>query len=264
MSYATYLRNKTAAQQKIVNVRNSTDASLYIHKKKLEATQVFFADGSGRGSLAMDTSRPAGTPLIQHAAGSFSKSSGRSADASTYTAYRGHIGIGDDAPYVTGGKKALLCTDIPAVDSSKYKGAGDVTKDKIACDKSNALLDPPRFVDSTIRLSAMHPEMVAEECCNHKMVQANHTHSKGINPPVRPSRANTSNLFMAKTPGFQNPGVGGKRAGAYYNPRSGYVENKHGNDLGVNPARVPTPWIYSSTAPAHLKINRPTHFNIKF
>lgn len=264
MSYSTYLRNKADAQSKVANVRNPTDASHYIHKKKLEATQTFFADGSARGSLAMDTTRPDGVPILQHASTSFPKSSGRSADASTYTAYRGHIGIRNDAPYVNGGRKALLCTDIPAVDSSKYKGAGDVTKDKIACDTSNALLDPPRFVDSTIRLSAMQTDMVTStSCCVNDITDANHTHSEGIHPPAHPSSAVTNHTFMASPPGFQNPGVGGKRAGAYHNPRSGYVENKHGNDLGVTRHTVPMPFVIDGRAPAHLKINKPTLFNIK-
>jgi hypothetical protein len=40
------------------------------------------------------------------------------------------------------------------------------------------------------------------------------------------------------------------------------VENKHGNDLNVNPRRVPTRYTYSESI-AHLKINNPTFANVK-
>ena len=36
-----------------------------------------------------------------------------------------------------------------------------------------------------------------------------------------------------------------------------YVEKHHGNDWGVNPRRVPTPFRIPANAPAHLKINDP-------
>lgn len=268
MSYATYLQNKLASQKKVVNVRNPTDASHYTHKKRLEANAVFFVDGHGVGSLAMDTSRPDGTPLLQHASTSFRKDTARPADASDYTSFRGAQGIRDDAAYMNGGRKELPCVQYtgnlsyPQPDSSKYKTATDVTRDKLACDTSNALLDPPKFVDNTIRLSAMQPDMI-EGCADGPFATANHTHSEGIHPPVRPSRAITEHTFMAAPPEFQNQGVGGKKVGAYYNPRSGYVEKKHGNDLGVNPRRVPVPFVISSNAPAHLKINTPMFENPK-
>lgn len=264
MSYATYLQNKLAEQRKVVNVRNPTDASHYIHKKRLEANAVFFADGAGKGSLAMDTSRPDGTPLLQHASTSFAKKSTRPADASDYTSFRGSQGIRDDAPYVAGGRKELLCIPAPDVDSSKYKTAGDATKDRLACDTTNALREPPRFVDNTIRLSAMHPEMVTGACCDHSIVEAIHDASEGIHPPSHPIAAvGKKSITMRSPPEFQNKGVGGARIGAYYTPRSGYVENKHGNDLGVNPRRVPTKFVLDPHAPAHLKINNPKFGNVK-
>lgn len=261
MSYATYLRNKQDAQKKVVDVRKPTDASMITQKRRLEATTIFFADGHGVGSLAMDTTRPDGIPLLQHASTSFKKGSTRPADASAYTAFRGAQGIRDDAPYTAGGRKELPCCEIPDVDSSKYKSAGDFTKDKLACDTTNALCDPPLFVDNTIRLSAMVPDMMGDGCC---AAVANHTHSEGIHPPTHPIAAHGKRSeTMRAPPGFQNEGVGGKRAGAYYNPRSGYVENKHGNDLRVNPRRVPTKFVLDPHAPAHLKINNPTFANPK-
>ena len=625
MSYATYLRNKLDAQPKIIDLHKPSDASQHTHKKRLESNQVFFADGTGKGSLAMDTSRPHGTPLLQHASTSFTKASGRSADASDYTSFRGHIGVGDDSKYLNGGRITVegccnsgVIPDLPSTfiargmtiagdglntrvivvgidttgsgntiyksadngvtwtsivggfqdagygvavdptstdrvvavgkftdashtsilystdagdtwasktvggyfaveghgvacmptagywvmtgndggsgnnikyfgdwaavtgstatadineldngeslsnwvgwgvsmvyvgtggadsnivivgqgntgstlnntilyaetnDPTKWYGgvtgrftvagygvAGDsggryimtgqdggltnikyfdytdfttcsnvptntftvkgtsvrtdntswtLTGDgsttlKIADSFSDAIagtfssqvsvLEPafcsivsdvntivggrnispvqysisggsfvastglptgipgsngkkpakyasgsdfirakgcaltcvqphnadelgkPLFVDNTIRLSAMHAELVGEGCGENSLVRANHTASEGIHPPSHPSRAVNEHTFMAAPPGFQNKGVGGARIGAYYNPRSGYVENKHGNDLGVNPRRVPVPFVISSNAPAHLKINNPKFGNVK-
>lgn len=262
MSYATYLANRLAAQQKVVSVRKPTDASHFTHKKRLEATQFFDADGQGTGSLAISTDRPVGPSVLTRPAMSYLKHTKRPGDASSYTAYRGHVGIGTDAPYKGSAQKVLPCYAMPTVDSSKYKTAADATKDKIACDQSNALLEPPKFVDTTIRLSAMQPDMV-EGCPDGPFVKANHDAKEGIHPPSHSTRAvNQTSTIVTSPPGFQNSGVGGKRAGAYYNPRSGYVENKHGNDLRVNPKRVPTRFVYSESI-AHLKINNPTFANVK-
>lgn len=267
MSYATYLRNKLDSQPKVISYRKPEDASQNTHKKRLEATQVFFDSGQGVGTLIRDTTRSDGTPLLSHPAVSFSKPSTRPADASTYTAYRGHIGVGDDAKFRSGNRITTTegCVPIPEVDGSKYKTAADVTRDKLACDTTNALRDPPRFVDNTIRLSAMVPEMVAAGgCCDNSLTEANHTHSPGL--PICNQQQNfavTQHTFMAAPPEFQNQGVGGARIGAYYTPKSGYVENKHGNDLNVNPRRVPTRWKFSKGAPAHLKINDPKFGNVK-
>lgn len=263
MSYATYLSNKLASQQKVVNVRNPTDASHYTHKKRLESTQQFAVDGRGLGSLVMVTDRPTGAPLNTHPSTSFQKRSQRPGDASTYTAYRGHVGISTDEPYRGNARKQLVCQTIPATDPSKYKTAADVTKDKLACDTSNALLHPAKFVDTTIRLSAAHPEIVTGACAITTSGPSTHTHSEGIHPQIRPIRAVTqTSTIVTSPPGFQNPGVGGARIGAYYNPRSGYVEKKHGNDLNVNPKRTPVPFAYKESI-AHVKINNPTMAIVK-
>lgn len=271
MSYATYLANKTAAQHKVIAVRQPTDASMITQKRRFEANQTFFVNGRGVGSLAMDTTRPDGIPLLQHPSTSYQKAITRPAAASEYTAFRGNQGIQDDAAYLSGGvngKKQLLCVQYagglpyPAPDPEKYRSASDSTK-TLQC-VNQKVDDSPKFVDSTIRLSAMHPEMVTGGCCDNSIAKANHTHSEGIHPPTHPSEAvGKRSEIMRAPPQFQNQGVGGARIGAYYNPRSGYVENKHGNDLGVNPKRIPNRWLYSPGAPAHLKINDPKFGNVK-
>jgi hypothetical protein len=42
-----------------------------------------------------------------------------------------------------------------------------------------------------------------------------------------------------------------------------YIEKHHGNDMNVNPRRVPTDFIPPANAPKHLKINDPTNILVK-
>jgi hypothetical protein len=42
-----------------------------------------------------------------------------------------------------------------------------------------------------------------------------------------------------------------------------YIEKHHGNDMNVNPRRVPTDFIPPANAPKHLKINDPTNIIVK-
>ena len=109
MSYATYLSNRTAQQQKIVRVQRPTDASHYIHKQKQKAAVFFPVDGQDLGTLRIDTDRP--TP--SRPAISFPEKTIRPADASTYTTYRGSQGIRTDEPCRAGGVKERRCCEIP-------------------------------------------------------------------------------------------------------------------------------------------------------
>jgi len=246
MSYSVYLRNKAASTPKTIDLHKPTDASQHTTKKRFEATQTFFVDGAF-GSL--------GTPV-----------------ASTFASYRGGQGIANDSKYLGGGKtefRIQTCCQVEVPDSEKYVSASDYMRSKRCALSSHQPhnaneLGGPLFVDNTIRLSAMVPDMTGDGCCKDSTVAANHTHSPGL--PIGAQQQNfavTQHTFMAAPPGFQNKGVGGARIGAYYNPRSRYVENKHGNDLRVNPRRTPGPWMYTPGAPAHLKINDPKLGNIK-
>lgn len=49
-----------------------------------------------------------------------------------------------------------------------------------------------------------------------------------------------------------------RKVGGYdYKDRQKYIEKHHGNDLNVNPRRVPTKFQIPANSPAHLKINDP-------
>ena len=264
MSYTEYLRTKLAAEKKVVAVQKPTDASMYITKQRMKATQVFFQDGTSVGTLTKQTDRP----VFNNASVSHKKATGRVPDASTYTAYRGHLGIDKDTPYRAGGQKELPCvnpvTSPPTPGDWTYPSASNVTKNKVSCPAElGTPISDVKFVDNTIRLGAMHPRMVATEgCCDHKIEDANHTHSVGIQVAVDNQRyAVGKPFFMANPPLPEGPNVSDHKVGGYLGPRPGYVENKHGY---VNPS-VPIPKAPGGQGqkPAHLKINKPTLFSIK-
>jgi hypothetical protein len=263
MSYTEYLRTKMAAEKKVVTVQKPTDASMYITKKRMEATQVFFQDGTSVGTLTKQTDRP----VYNNASVSSKKPTGRPPDASTYTAYRGHNGIDRDLPYRAGGKKELLCvnpvTSPPTPGDWTYPSASNVIKSIVSCPAELGLpISDVKFVDTTIRLSAMHPSMVGDGCCGAKIEDPNHTHSPGIQVAVdNQPYAVGKPFFMANPPLPEGPNVSDHKVGGYLGPRSGYVENKHGH---VNPTLpVRTAPGGQGQEPAHLNINRPTLFSIK-
>ena len=262
MSYTEFLRTKMASQRKVLNVQNTTDASSFTTKTRMQATQTFFADGTSKGTLGISTDRPTNN----HQAVSTKKNSSRPPDASVYTAYRGGQGISQDLPYRTGGKKIVDCVLPPDMTETwKYSSASDHMRSVKCNDTLTNIPDAPgdsKFVDNTISLSAMHPSKLAGCINNFNIENPNHTHSPGIDVDCgRLSRVVEKPFFMQSPPMPQGPNVSSHKVGSYYTPLSGYVENKHGY---VQPTR-PT-----SVAPggqgqqvAQLKINRPTLFNIK-
>lgn len=262
MSYTEYLRTKMASLPKGITVRKPTDASMYTTKKRMESTQVFYRDGSGVGTLSKNTDRP----VYNNAALSHKKSIGRPPDASTYTAYRGNLGISQDLPYRAGGKKDLSCIDPnmypPTPGSWTYPSASNDTKSKVSCpaERGDPISDT-KFVDNTISLSAMHPRMITE-CCDHNIEDPTHTHKPGIRVAVdNQPYAVGKPFFMANPPLSQGPNVSDHKVGGYLGTRSGYVEKKHGY---VKPTEAaPTAPGGQGQYPAHLKINRPTLFGIK-
>jgi hypothetical protein len=263
MSYTEYLRTKMAAEKKFVAVQKPTDASMYITKKRMEATQVFYQDGTSVGTLTKQTDRP----VFNNASVSSKKATAKHIDASTYTAYRGNQGIRQDLPYIAGGKKELPCVNPllcpPTPGDWTYPSASNSAKAKVSCPaESGAPISDVKFVDNTIGLSAMHSRMVGDGCCDHKLEDANHIHSAGIqvavdNQPYVVSKP----FFMASPPLPEGPNVSDHKVGGYLGPRSAYVENKRGY---VKPSD-PTPKAPGGQGqePPHLKINKPTLFSIK-
>jgi len=251
-----------ASQQKVLNVKNTTDASSFTTKARMQATQTFFADGTSKGTLGISTDRPTNN----HQAVSTTKNSGRPPDASVYTAYRGHQGISQDLPYRAGGKKTLDCVIPPVVSAPwKYSSASDRMRSVKCNDKLTNIPDAPgdsKFVDNTISLSAMHPSKLAG-CTNSRQLETpNHIHSSGIDVDCsRLSRAGNKTFFMQSPPMPQGPNVSSHKVGSYHTPLSGYVENKRGHVEPTRPTPV-APGGQGQQVP-QLKINNPTLFNIK-
>lgn len=264
MSYTEYLRTKLASELKVVNVKNTTDASLATTKLRMIASRVFRQDGTGVGTLTKQTDRP----VNNNASVSSTKASGRVPDASMYTAHRGYIGIGDDAAYRNGGKKTLPCVDPtlspPTPGNWAYPTAGSSTNAKVSCPRERGDdISNIQFSDNTIRLSAAHPRMVATDgCCDHKIEDANHTHSAGIGLDVdNQPYAVGKPFFMSDPPLPQGPNVSDHKVGGYLGARSAYVENKHG--FAGNTAEIPTAPGPQGQDIAQLKINQPTLGDIK-
>ena len=88
----------------------------------------------------------------------------------------------------------------------------------------------------------------------------NHTH-----PAVQPRASYQARPLKGNggIPVFTVSSPGDARKVGERNPRNiPYVEKHHGNDLNVNPRRVPTKFQIPAGSPAHLKINEPVHYPV--
>lgn len=91
--------------------------------------------------------------------------------------------------------------------------------------------------------------------------RVNHTHPANVphnDYQARPLKGNGGiPVFTVPSPDDA------RKVGAYdYKDRQKYVEKKHGNDLNVNPRRVPTKYQIPAGSPAHLKINDPNQYPV--
>lgn len=166
------------------------------------------------------------------------------------------------------GKRAVQCVDPlvnpPTPGNWGYMSASSITNSKVSCPKERGdAISDVKFSDNTIRLSAAHPRMVASDgCCDHKIEDANHTHSAGIQVDVdNQMYAVGKPFFMSNPPLSEGPNVSDNKVGGYLGPRSTYVENKRGFVAKSSP--VPTAPGGQGQNVAHLKINKPTLGNIK-
>lgn len=92
--------------------------------------------------------------------------------------------------------------------------------------------------------------------------RVNHTHPANVphnDYQARPLKGNGGiPVFTVSSPDDA------RKVGNYNFPRDHhkYVEKHHGNDLNVNPRRVPIKYQIPKGAPAHLKINEPVHYPV--
>jgi hypothetical protein len=283
MSYTEFLRSKKASAVNVINTKKPKDASDITTQTRLGASRVF----------ALKTTQVKGVinyppdfslePTRQTQ--SFYKDGGsgrKTGNASDFTAYVGGQAIGND---VQSGLPSARITQTPAfslTSTNVPQSASDFTrktqgcKDALGEQHAADSLTPSKFVDDTIR-NLGDPAL----CTTRAAIRS----VKSVNSfplvPTRPSQGGGQNALQ----GNLEPG---KEAGAYggvtiahvksnipvqsirttsgvnsnykvgaASPHIRTVPDHHGNDLGVNPRPVPTPYVNVARQPPQKKANLP-------
>lgn len=252
MSYTEYMNRKKAASEYVLDTRPKMTASDYIrHKRTVAAAGVFAPTKSVVGNIDDMHFSPTVRTIVDRT----SVQGGRVPDASTRSDYIAGLAARNERiptdRIVIKQNNAVGCITIPEPVASK--SASDFIRTVAPCtngrEPHNASeLGPSVFVDDTIRIHSGIKGGADKSC-----PVANHTH-----PVIKPRAS------WAPRP---DKGAGGipvydvaspdeaRKVGALI-PRAKYVERHHGNDLNVEPRRVPTPYILAN-GPAQLKINTP-------
>jgi hypothetical protein len=283
MSYTEFLRRKAAAAPKIIDTTVRSDASTITMRRRLQANREFFT--STRQGVINNVSDPSGTGTTSNLKATTvttKTSGGRIPDASMFTAFVGGDAISSDGGVFQTARRLVAnsntagsissCVAIP--DPVPYTGTGAYTANMVpqnASNRTNTLescrqpstephiqneLSGPLFVDDTIRLKHL------TSCCvnNNDISQAIHTHPANVphnDYQARPLKGNGGIPVFTISTADDARKVGDR------NPRKlPYVEKHHGNDLNVNPRRVPIKYQIPRGAPAHLKINDPNHYPV--
>jgi hypothetical protein len=271
MSYTEYLRRKAASSQTIIDYQpKKVDASQIITQRRLAAASAVFRL-NGREGAINNVADPSNTGTISMAKapqGVMKAAGGYVPDASTFTAYAGGTAINEDLIGSARNTKYVLPANLPAATcTNSYlngpaapRSAGDWVRSQAPCvngrEPHNANeLGPSLFVDNTIRLKNV------VGCCTNEVSDANHTHPADV--PHNTRWAPRPKHGMGGIPVFKVASPSDARKVGDRRPRNiPYVEKHHGNDLRVNPRRVPTEYVPTRRAPAHLKINDPAHYPV--
>lgn len=281
MSYTEYLRRKAAAAPVIIDTTpKKVDASFYTSQKRMAQNRIFYT--SSRMGVVNNVQDPSSTPMgAKQPSGNVKANGGRIPDASTFTSFLGGVAIGEDgktlptsvriianstdaasisacrtidspAPYIPGTTTTYAANTVPQTASS-FTNHTTHCKDRgrLEPHTSNSTTDypgPSLFVDNMRRAA---PPTTAS---------ASGT-AGSCNPVVHAHPANTLRQgFPNRTPPTpMGPKLStdiGRKVGAAI-ARHPYIEKHHGNDLGVNPRRVPTKYQIPANSPAHLKSNDP-------
>jgi len=227
-----------AAAPKILNTLKPLEASDITTKKRLAASRFFNVDGADLGTVREDSvlGTTKGKKILSH-----QKQTGRPKDSSDFTAYRGAVGINNDAAYRRGElianssdpRSISACIVIPT--TAATKDASTITRERLLCHDlrppvhTTGQVAGPVFVDDTIRIPAVLSES-GVRCCDN-ITTANHE-VKALVPYVRTTRGPTKFTTIGEEYSTQSP----YKVGALI-ARPKYIEKHHGNDLNVNPQR---------------------------
>jgi hypothetical protein len=282
MSYTEFLRSKKSTAINVINTKKLQDASDITTQTRLGASRVFALNNDqvkGVISHPIDFSLE---PITQtQSAYKAAGGSRKVGSASEFTAYTGGQAIGKEVragmpsgklvqtPAIT-----LTSADVPQSSSDfirKTRGCQDALGEQHDSDT----LTPSKFVDDTIRNTGL-PACVTRPA-NHGLKDE----TAFPHVPNRPSQAGGQlAIFGNLEPGKEAGAYGGvtiahrksnipvqsirTTAGINDNYKVGAATAKirtvpehHGNDLGVEPRRVPTPYKNVAIQPAQKKINKP-------
>lgn len=241
MSYTEYLRRKAAGSPTVIDRRTNTDASMYTMRQRHIASSVFFT--TGRVGSVTNTTDVTTNP--QKAVQSYAKDTGRVPDASLFTSHSAAWQL----PLATGKITVGPCC-VPTLGPAP-KSASDFTREVGSCCGQAHVaneISPPLFVDNTIRLKNL------VGCCENEVNKAIHTHptpTPYASWSPRPEKgAGGIPVFTVASPSDA------RKVGDFHPRKAPYVEGHHGNDLKVNPRRVPGAYKLTTPIP-HLKINDP-------
>jgi len=289
MSYTEYLRRKAATSEKVIDYQpKKVDASQFITQQRLAASTVFSLT-TRKGVVANfnDPSTTGTTSKLVALTSTTKTSGGRVPDASSFTAYVGGNAIDSDLKNGSAITKFVLPANIPAsLCTNSYvngpaapKSAGDWVRANAPCTNCREPHNPNEvgpaiFVGDTIApnrsigvtttyVKDANGTFLGDNRVDHTANSANNcdrvilTHP--ADSPHNTTWAPRPTHGMGGIPVFTVPRPDdARKVGAYdYKDRQKYVEKHHGNDLNVNPRRVPTKFVPTNNAPAHLKINDP-------
>lgn len=295
MSYTEFLRSKKSTAINVINTKKLQDASDITTQRRLGSSQVFALKNSqtkGVINHPIDFGQePSRQTISAYKAGGGSCKVG---DASAFTAYLGGQAIGKEIKAGLPAGKITLTPAISLTSPAVPQSASDFVRQYEGCKKAlgqphNATtVTPPVFVDDTIRNLVRDPAV----CIPHNVNKAGCINFRGANhgvkaesafphTPNRPSQAGGQlAIFGNLEPGKEAAAFGGvtiahvksnvpvvairTKSGINPNYKVGAatanirtVPEHHGNDLKVDPRRVPTPYKNVARQPPQKKSNLP-------
>jgi len=296
MSYTEYMSRKKAAAPIILDTRPKMDASTYTrHQRVVAAANVYAPTKSVVGnindmrtSVGRDNKSVKAGVQVTLATGA----GGRVPDGSTFSDTV--AGIAAEKDYKNGppiGKVLMNSNDDASIQkcapriaeptpAKVAKTGSQVTRDKLECfDKAaephTATGPTPvnkgisHFIDDTMSLnSGTYRIGTGSRGSTGSTIQSSNNITGGCPPAIHAHPEINPRAAWSPRP---TKGAGGlfaypisvpqehqyKVGGLVPSDHLKYVEKHHGNDLGVNPRRVPTGYQIPANAPDHLKINNP-------